>query len=138
MSAELPLDNETQLLAWALLRAANRTQARDTTIRIVALRAPEVLHDLNMERIAQERIVAAEEWLEERGYLAPANVGLTWGTYTITPAGQEWLLGGMPKPLEAPQKATEPMPGSGASGGVDAPVVSERVSWWRRLFGSQP
>jgi hypothetical protein len=32
MSAGLPLENETELLAWVLLRAANRTQARDTTI----------------------------------------------------------------------------------------------------------
>jgi hypothetical protein len=137
MSAGLPLENETELLAWALLRAANRTQGRDTTVRLVVPRAPEVAHDLGIEQISQERIVEAEEWLEERGYLAPVNIGLTWGTYTITSAGLEWLRGGMPKPLEAPQKkATEHMPSSGsASGAVDAAVASERVSWWRRLFG---
>jgi hypothetical protein len=136
MSAGLPLENETELLAWALLRAANRTQARDTTIRLVVPRAPEVAYDLGIEQLAQERIVEAEEWLEERGYLAPDNVGLTWGTYTITPAGLEWLREGMPRPLEAPQKSTEPTSGPlSASGGVDAAVASERVSWWRRLFG---
>ena len=42
MSAGLPIENETELLAWALLRAANRTQARDTTVRLVVPRAPEV------------------------------------------------------------------------------------------------
>jgi hypothetical protein len=136
MSAGLPLENETELLAWALLRAANRTQARDTTIRLVVPRAPEVAYDLGIEQLAQERIVEAEEWLEERGYLAPANIGLTWGTYTITPAGLEWLRGGMPKPLEASQNATVPTSGPlSASGGVDALAASERVSWWRRLFG---
>jgi hypothetical protein len=136
MSAGLPLENETELLAWALLRAANRTQARDTTIRLVVPRAPEVAYDLGIEQIAHERIVEAEEWLEERGYLAPANIGLTWGTYTITPAGLEWLRGGMPRPVEAPHKATEPTPvNRSASGGVDARAASERVSWWRRLFG---
>ena len=135
MSAGLPLENETELLAWALMRAANRTQARDTTVRLVVPRAPEVAYDLGIEQLAQERIVEAEEWLEERGYLAPDNVGLTWGTYTITPAGLEWLRGGMPKPPEAPQKATEPTSGLlSASEGVDAAVASERVSWWRRLF----
>jgi hypothetical protein len=40
----LPLENETELLAWAVLRAANSTQARDTTIRLVVPRAPEVAH----------------------------------------------------------------------------------------------
>ena len=138
MSAGLPLENETELLAWALLRAANRTQARDTTVRLVVPRAPEVAYDLGIEQLAQERIVEAEEWLVEQGYLAPDNVGLTWGTYTITPAGHEWLRGGMPKPLEAPQNATEPMPGSRpTSGGIDAAAAFERVSWWRRLFGGQ-
>ena len=136
MSAGLPLENETELLAWALLRAANRTQARETTIRLVVPRAPEVAYDLGIEQLAQERIVEAEEWLEQRGYLAPANIGLTWGTFTITPAGLEWLRGGMPKPLEAPQNATEPTSGPlSASRGVDAHAASERVSWWRRLFG---
>ena len=136
----LPLENETELLAWAVLRAANRTQARDTTIRLVVPRAPEVAHDLGMEEIARERIVRAEEWLAERGYLAPANLGLIWGTYTITPAGLEWLRGRMPEPLlgeEAPQKSPEPTPGPGppSSGGADAPEGSERVPWWRRVFG---
>ena len=136
MSAGLPLENETELLAWALLRAANRTQARDTTVRLVVPRAPEVAYDLGIEEIAHERIVEAEEWLEERGYLAPANIGLTWGTFTITPAGLEWLRGEMPVPLEESQKATEPTSDPlSASGGMDAPAASERVSWWRRLFG---
>jgi hypothetical protein len=130
------LENETELLAWTVLRAANRTQAKGTTIRLVVPRAPEVTHDLDIE-VAEERLLSAEEWLVERGYLATANVGLTWGTYTITPAGLEWLRGGMPKPLKATQKATEDAPGARPpSGGADAPAApDEHVPWWRRVFG---
>jgi DNA-binding PadR family transcriptional regulator len=104
VSEGTPLANETELLAWAVLRAANRTQARGTTIRLVVPRAPEVAYDLDSE-IAEERLLDVEEWLVERGYLVPADIGLVWGTYTITPAGLDWLREGMPEPLEAPQKA---------------------------------
>jgi hypothetical protein len=135
VSEGTPLTNETELLAWAVLRAANTTQARGTTIRLVVPRAPDVAHDLDIE-VPEERILEAEEWLVKRGYLAPTNVGLTWGTYTITPAGLEWLRGGMPEPLDAPQQATEDAPGPMLpSGGADAPAASERVPWWRRMLG---
>lgn len=132
----MPFENETELLAWAVLRAANRTQAKGTTVRLVVPRAPEVAGDLDME-VAEERLLTAEEWLVERGYLAPADVWLTRGTYTITSAGLDWLRGGMPESLEAPQKATGDAPGAPPpSGGADAPAASERVPWWRRVFGS--
>ena len=135
MSEGIPLENETELLAWAVLRAANRTQARGTTVRLVVPRAPEVVHDLDME-IAEERLLTAEEWLVDRGYLAPADVGLTRGAYTITPAGLEWLRGGMPEPQEAPQKATEGAPGpKPTTGGAEASADSENIPWWRRVFG---
>jgi hypothetical protein len=138
VSEELPLANETERLAWAVLQATNRTQARGSTIRLVIPRAPEVAGELDTE-IAVERIVVAEAWLQNRGYLAPANVGLTWGTYTITPAGIDWLGQGMPEPLEASQEDTEPTPDprlpSVPSGGTGPLAASERVSRWRRMFG---
>jgi hypothetical protein len=63
-------------------------------------------------------------------------VGLTWGTYTITPAGLEWLRGGMPELLEAPQKVTEPAAGpEPTTGGAEASAASKRAPWWRRVFG---
>ena len=133
--------NETELLAWSVLRAANRTQARGTTVRLVVPRAPEVTHDLDME-VAEERLLTAEEWLVERGYLAAVNVGLTRGTYTITPAGFDWIREEMPESLEASQKATEDPSGPKGkdakplSGDADAPAASERIPWWRRVFGS--
>ncbi len=134
MSEGTPLTNETELLAWAVLRAANRTQARSTTVRLVVPRAPEVVHDLEVE-IAEERLLRAEEWLVDRGYLAPADVGLTWGTYTITPAGLEWLRGGMPEPLEAPQKATEDATGPRPHPNAEENSEGRRGSWWKRWFG---
>ena len=134
MSEGLPLTNETELLAWAVLRAANRTQARSTTVRLVVPRAPEVVYDLEVE-IAEERLLRAEEWLVDRGYLAPADVGLSWGTYTITPAGLEWLRGGMPEPLEAPQKVTEPAAGPRPHPNAEENSEGRRGSWWKRWFG---
>ena len=131
----MPLANETELLAWAVLQAANRTQSKGTTVRLVVPRAPEVVHDLDME-IAEERLLRAEEWLVDSGYLAPADVGLTRGTYTITPAGLEWLRGGMPEPLEAPQKTTEPAtdpPRPHPS--AEENSEGRRGSWWKRWFG---
>lgn len=131
----MPLANETELLAWAVLQAANRTQSRGTTVRLVVPRAPEVVHDLDME-IADERLLTAEEWLVDRGYLAPADVGLTRGTYTITPAGLEWLRGGMPEPLEAPQKATEPATGPPRPHpSAEENPEGRRGSWRKRWFG---
>jgi len=138
VSEGTPLTNETELLAWAVLRAANRTQAKGTTVRLVVPRTPEVVHDLDME-ITEERLLTTEEWLVDRGYLVPADVGLTRGTYTITPAGLEWLRGGMPEPLEAPpQKATEdaPDPKQPTTGGAETAANSERVPWWRRVLGA--
>ena len=134
MNEGTPLTNETELLAWALLRAANRTQAKSTTVRLVVPRAPEVVYDLDME-IAEERLLRAEEWLVDRGYLAPADVVLTLGTYTITPAGLEWLRGGMPEPLEAPQKVTEPAAGPRPHPNAEENSEGRRGSWWKRWFG---
>jgi hypothetical protein len=132
-----PLENETELLAWAVLRASNRTQARGTTVRLVVPRAPEVIDDLDMEGVAEERIVAVEEWLVERGYLTPADVVLTRGTYTITPLGLEWLRGAMPEPLVATRKVAEDEPDDdqAPSGGADVPGAPERVPWWRKVLG---
>ncbi len=129
------MTNETELLAWTVLRVANRTQARDTTVRLVVPRAPEVAGDLEDIEIAEERLLTAEEWLVDRGYLAPADVGLTRGTYTITPAGLEWLREGMPEPLEAPQKATEPAAGPRSHPSAEENSEGRRGSWWKRWFG---
>jgi hypothetical protein len=81
---------EAEELAWVVLRAANRTQAKGSTVRLVMPRAPEVSHELGTD-LGEDRLLAVEEHLLERGYLAPLELGLTRGTYTITPAGLRWL-----------------------------------------------
>ena len=80
----------TEQLARVVLRAANRTQAKGSAVRPIVPLAPEVAQELGME-LDDEVIVAAEEYLLKCGYVVPANIGLSWGTYTITPAGFSWL-----------------------------------------------
>ncbi len=82
--------DETEKLAWVVLLATNRTQAKGSTVRLIVPRAPEVAQELGGE-LDDDVIVAAEEYLLKRGYVVPANIGLSWGTYTITPAGFSWL-----------------------------------------------
>jgi hypothetical protein len=77
-------------LAWVVLRAANRTQAKGSTVRLVLLHAPEVAHALGGAH-EEDKLLAAEDYLLERGYVVPADIGLTRGTYNITPAGLRWL-----------------------------------------------
>jgi hypothetical protein len=84
--------DETEKLALVVLLAANRTQAKGSTVRLIVPLAPEVAEELGME-LADDLIVAAEEYLLKRRYVAPANIGLSWGTYTITPTGFSWLEG---------------------------------------------
>jgi hypothetical protein len=99
--AEHPTEKKN--LPWLVLRAANRTQARGSTVRLIVPRAPEVAEDLGME-LTEARLLSVEENLQAHGYVEPANIGLTWGTYTITPAGLRWLE---EAPSESPQPPTE-------------------------------
>ena len=144
--AEQPTEKN---LPWLVLRAANRTQARGSTVRLIVPRAPEVAEELGME-LTEARLLSVEENLQGHGYVEPANIGLTWGTYTITPAGLRWLEEAPPEPQETP---TEP-----PESGVEEPEASpetplERLEgeeiwldatspqegterpWWRRMFG---
>jgi hypothetical protein len=82
---------EIEQLAHLVLEAANRTQGRGTTVRLIVPSASEVRYELG-STFGEHELLAAEEYLLERGHIAPADIaGLTWGTYTITQAGLEWL-----------------------------------------------
>ena len=101
---------EPERLAWSVLRTANRTQAKGSTARIVVPRDPEVVDELGRERgviPTDDDLLSAEESLEEHGYLAPTDIGLTRGTYTITPAGLRWIEGAPPGATETPQETGE-------------------------------
>ena len=81
------------------MRAANRTQAKGSTARIVVPRDPEMADELRREWGAtptDEDLLPAEEYLKEHGHLAPTDIGLTRGTFTITPAGLRWLDSALP------------------------------------------
>ncbi len=51
---------DTQQLAWLVLETVNRTQAKDTTIRLVVPRDPEAARQLDLT-LAEHALPAAEE-----------------------------------------------------------------------------
>ena len=93
--------DETERRAWQVLRTANRTQAKGSSVRVVVPRAPEVVVELESS-LDDAEILTVEEFLLEYGYVAPTNIGLTRGSYTITPAGSHWL-GGACRSSRAPR-----------------------------------
>jgi hypothetical protein len=104
--------DETEQLALDVLRAANREQAKGSTVRLVVPSAPEVAYELGLE-IPEARLLEVEEYLQDHGYIAPVDIGLTRGAYTITSAGLDYLDVSASEPLEAPrEEVTEPSEGA--------------------------
>jgi hypothetical protein len=130
---------ETEQLAWLLLRAVDRTQTKGSTARLAVPSDPEVLARLASVpvAVAEGEVLLAEEYLEGHGHLAPADITLSRGTYTITPAGLRWLEGGPPQQSEAAGAIAEgpgmaqPRP---AAGGTREGARRRRRRWWR-IFG---
>lgn len=113
---------EPQQLAWLLLDTVDRIQGKGTTVRLVVPSDQEVTRHLD-PTLAEHELLAAEEYLLEWGYIAPANLGLMQSTYTITPAGLSWMDQGFPWPAEALQTpATDK-------------ERAEPNSQWRKVFG---
>ena len=154
MSEGTPVANEIEALALIVLRAANRTQAKGTTVRLVIPRAPEVAHEVGVE-LTEAQLLEVEEYLHLHGYLEPVDMGLTSRTYTITPTGLEWVdMVGVPGPLEAPLGGADPRPAAGDTredievrqqGRVPRRLqrglnearkqLGEERPWWSRVFG---
>jgi hypothetical protein len=152
------VEHQSAQLARVVLGAANRTQARGSTVRLVVPRAPEVAHETGME-LTDCRLLSVEEYLQDRGYIVPANITLTRGAYTITPAGLRWLeeaLSKLPEPpTEAPGKLggtlSYPVTSSSQTTSETAAEERERAAeprphredaqepvrrpWWRRVLG---
>ncbi len=89
--------DEPEQLAWVVLRTVNQTQAKGSTARIVVPRDPEVAYELDVA-LTEDELLSAEEYLLDHGYVAAVDIGLTRGSYTITPAGLAWLDKGPPEP----------------------------------------
>ena len=87
------MGDEMEQLEWVGLRAANRSQAKSSTARLIVPRAPEVAEELGVD-LTDAQFLSVEEYLLDHGYVVPANIGLTWGTYTVTPSGLRWLEAG--------------------------------------------
>jgi hypothetical protein len=106
VSEGMPNANDIESLAWVALQTANRTQAKGSRLRIVVPRAPEVA-DVVGKELTEAQLLAVEGYLYLNGYVERVEMGLSGGTYTITPAGFEWLEGGMPE--EPPSSAKDPV-----------------------------
>ncbi len=125
---------EAEQLAWLVLRTVNRTQAKSSTVRLAVPCDPEVAAQLPVA-VTDEELLSAEEYLEAHGYLARADITLTRGTYTITPAGLKWLERGSPQQPEAAEtveEAPDRAEPHSTTGGTQEGV---RRPWWRRMFG---
>lgn len=113
---------EPQQLAWLLLERVDRMQGKGTTVRLVVPSDPEVTRQLD-PTLTEHELLAAEEYLLEWGYIAPASLGFLRSAYTITPAGLSWIGEGFPWPAEALQ------------GPAADKERAEPRSQWRRMFG---
>jgi hypothetical protein len=121
--------DETRRLAWIVLQTANRTQAKGSSVRLVIPRAPEVADELEPP-LSEVELLAVEEQLLERGYVAPDDIGLRWGTYTITPAGFYFLEGGLPEPKDTLRELAK-KPGEEAA--LESAIRTELAEEHRRM-----
>ena len=92
------MENQIEQLAWVVLRAANRSQARGSTVRLVVPRAPEVAEEMGVD-LTDGQFRSVEEYLLDHGYVAEADISLAWSAYTVTNAGLKWLEKSLPEPL---------------------------------------
>jgi hypothetical protein len=88
--AGMPSVPQAEEIAWVVLRAANRKQARGSTAKLVVPSVLEVAQEI-VSKLGYDRLLTAEDYLLERGYVVPADTSLSRGAYTITPAGMKWL-----------------------------------------------
>jgi hypothetical protein len=84
-----------QLRAWLLLRAAIRDRTKGRDDGLVALRPLVVLRHADVARRVGFRScspgLAAECFLERRGYVRPVTVGTKPGAFVVTDTGMAWL-----------------------------------------------
>ncbi len=142
------MSDESEYFAWVVLRAANRMQAKGTTARIIIPRDPEVVSEVAQEishSPSDDDLLSAEEYLMECGYIAPVDIGLTRGSYSVTPAGLDWLGRSFLSPPKAPETGAEGRDGAGSRPGTggaredtDRSSAQEKPvlrTWWRRVIG---
>ena len=97
-------------LAWLVLRAVNRAQAKGSTVRLAAPRDPEIVDELDRELglgPTDEELISAEDYLLEHGYIAPTSLGIMRDIYTVTLAGLDWLERDLTAPRGTSQGTSE-------------------------------
>jgi hypothetical protein len=125
---------ETEQLAWLVSRAVNQTQTKGSTVRLAIPRDPEVVAQLPAA-VTDEELLLAEEYLEGHGYLARADITLSRGTYTITPAGLRWLESGSPQQFESPETVEEASDRAEPRSATGGAQEGTRRPCWRRVLG---
>jgi hypothetical protein len=123
-------------------------QAKGSTARIIVPRDPEIVCEVAQQLShspSDDDLLSAEEYLLECGYIAPVVIGLTRASYSVTPAGLDWLGRSFLSPPGAPESVAEEReraePRSSAGGsqeGAERSGTQEDSgfrTWWRRVFG---
>ena len=128
-----PAANDTEALARVVLQTANRTQAKGSSARLVVPRAPEVVDEVGVE-LTESQIVEVEDYLHLHGYVVEVEMGLSWRTYTITPAGFEWLGGGgTPGPPPSTERVLELAERPGEEVALEAALRAELEEEQKRM-----
>ncbi len=136
--------DEPEELAWIVLRTVNQMQAKGSTARIVVPRDPEVAYELDVAPTDDE-LLSAEEYLLDHDFLVPVDIGLTRGSYSVTPVGLDWLGRSSLSSPRAPETVAEGRDGAGSRPGTggaredtDRSSAQEKPvlrTWWRRVIG---
>jgi hypothetical protein len=116
---------ENERLAWLVLRAVNRAQAKGSTFRLVAPRDPEIIDELGRALglgPTDEEQISAEGYLLEHCDIAPTSLGITREVYTVTLAGLDWLERDVTAPRSASHGTSEEARSSGSRHGVPEPL----------------
>jgi hypothetical protein len=119
-------------LAWVVLRAANRAQAKGSTARLAVPRAPEVAEEMGVE-LTDEQYLSVEDYLLDQGYVADADISLTWSAFTITPAGLRWLQTSLPEPLLTDHRVQELAESAGQEDAFESALRAELEEERRRI-----
>jgi hypothetical protein len=93
----MPVADRVRLRAWLLLRAASQdlsSRGRDEPVvvvrPVVVLRRPDLARRVGLEADSPE-LVAAERFLERRGYVRPVSAGTEPRAFLLTDVGEKWL-----------------------------------------------
>jgi hypothetical protein len=93
----VPVADRVSLRAWLLLRAASQdlTGGRADPVvcvrRVVVLRRPDLARRVGLGADSPE-LVAAERFLERRGYVRAVSAGTEPRAFLLTDVGKKWLV----------------------------------------------